>query len=179
MNQFEFNKILASVLVALIIGMLGSLLSDYLIKEEKLEKNVYEVEVLQEEGGSSGQEGPKALEPITPLLASANVANGQVLFEKKCTQCHTIKKGDPHKIGPNLWDVVSKTTAHVPDFSYSSALKAKNETWNYENLNVFLHKPSDFVKGTKMTFPGFSKPQDRADVIAYLASQSDSPKALG
>ncbi|HLD95301.1 MAG TPA: cytochrome c family protein [Alphaproteobacteria bacterium] len=179
MNQFEFNKVLASVLVALIVAMLGSFLSEFLVKEEKLEKSVYEIEGALEEQTTLG--APKALEPIAPLLASANIENGKLLFEKKCTQCHTLQKGAPHKIGPNLWNVIANSMAHAVDFSYSSAMKEKKEkgeTWTFEILNRFLHKPSDVVKGTKMTFPGFAKPQERADVIAYLNSQADSPKAF-
>lgn len=116
---------------------------------------------------------------IKPLLANANIANGEKLF-KKCIQCHTPNKGGMHKVGPNLWNVLMTDYASKDGFSYSRALTTLKgtEKWNIENLNQFLYKPSQFIQGTKMSFVGLKKDQDRADIIAYLNKQSDSPIKL-
>ncbi len=83
------------------------------------------------------------------------------------------------KIGPNLWDVVERPIASATGFAYSKALKAKSGApWSYESLDGFLTKPKAWAPGTKMSFAGLRKPEQRAAVIAYLRSLSDSPAAL-
>ena len=176
MDSFEFNKIAASVLVALLIAMVGSVLSEHLVYSKKLEKPVLVVEGI-ESAASSGtaKEGP--LKPIGGLLASASVERGQTVA-KKCAQCHTFEKGQPNRIGPNLWGIIGAKLAHAGDFAYSAGFKEKGGQWDYEKLNRYLHKPRDFIKGTKMSFVGLQSDQDRADVIAYLRTLSDSPEPL-
>lgn len=116
--------------------------------------------------------------PIAPLLAKADVKEGEAQF-KKCHACHDGTKGGPNKIGPNLWGVVGRPIASHPGFSYSSALKKFSEDgkkhWTYELLNHFIHDPRGYIAGTAMTFPGEKKDQQRADVIAYLHTLSDNP----
>jgi cytochrome c len=97
---------------------------------------------------------------------------------KQCFTCHTIDKGGANKVGPNQWDIVGRKIASHAGFSYSSALQAKGGEWTYEDLNHMIFKPAAFVKGTKMAFVGIPKEQERADVIAYMRSMSDSPKPL-
>ena len=178
MDSFEFNKITASVLVALLIGMTGSLLSEYLVHPQKLEKPAFVVEGVEDTlkpGGKSQEED--TLKPITPLLASASVERGQAIA-KKCTQCHTFEKGGSNRTGPNLWGIIGAKVAHLADFAYSSGFKEKGGTWDYENLNILLHKPRAFVSATKMSFVGLKNDQERADIIAYLNTLSDSPAPL-
>jgi cytochrome c len=74
--------------------------------------------------------------------------------------------------------VVGRKIASVPDFNYSSGLKSKEGDWTYENLDKFLTNPRDFAPGTKMTFAGIKKPEQRAAVIAYLRSITDNPPPL-
>ncbi len=176
MNSFEFNKFAASVLVALLVAMTGSLLSEFLVHPRKIEKNVLEIAV--ESGSSGGAETSKVLQPIEPLLASASVENGKVVA-KKCLQCHSFEEGGPTGTGPNLWDVVGKEIAHRADnFAYSAGLKSKGGTWTYEELNKFLHKPREYAPGTKMSFVGIKDDKERADLIAYLRSLSATPAPL-
>jgi cytochrome c len=178
MDSFEFNKITASVLVALLVAMTGSLLSQHLIHPEKLEKPVFVVEGV-EASATQGQKpaAEETLKPITPLLASANVERGQTIA-KKCTQCHTFEKGGPNRTGPNLWGIIGAKVAHAADFAYSSGFKDKGGNWDDEQLNVLLNKPRAFVQATKMSFVGLKDAQERADVIAYLHTLSDSPIPL-
>jgi cytochrome c len=82
-------------------------------------------------------------------------------------------------VGPNLWGVIDDQIAQDRgNFAFSDALKKKGGTWTVDALNEWLWKPQAFVKGTKMTFVGLPKAKDRADMIAYLNSLSDSPKPL-
>ena len=100
---------------------------------------------------------------------------------KLCVTCHTFTKGGPNKIGPNLYGIVGDQIAHDRNgFAFSEALtdKGKGQTWTLANLNDWLYKPQSFARGTKMTFIGLPKAQDRANVVAYLNSLSDSPKPL-
>jgi cytochrome c len=168
--SLEANKIAAAILVGGMLTLSTGLIANMIY------------------GGHEGAEGEKAaapaeapkpihIDPVSGLLASADAAKGQE-SAKACLACHTFAKGEPHKIGPNLWGVVGGPTAHEPDFGYSDAIKKLASTWTYENLNHFLTKPSNYAPGTKMTFPGFPKVQDRANVIAFLRTQSDSPIAL-
>lgn len=178
MDSFEFNKITASILVALLVGMIGSLLAEYLVHPTKLANPVFVVdgaEASSKPGDKPGEED--ILKPITPFLASASVERGQAIA-KKCTQCHTFEKGGTNRTGPNLWGIIGAKVAHVADFAYSSGFKEKGGTWDYEKLNILLHKPRAFVQSTKMSFVGLKNDQERADVIAYLNSLSDTPQPL-
>jgi cytochrome c len=115
-------------------------------------------------------EKPAPLPEIGPLMAKADAKHGEQVA-KVCLQCHTFEKGGANKIGPNLFGIMEENIASVPGYQFSSALqKLKGEKWDPEKLNVWLHKPQDFAQGTKMTFAGLPKEQDRADIIAYLQS---------
>jgi cytochrome c len=113
---------------------------------------------------------PAGPDPIAPLMASADPKKGEAL-SKVCLQCHTFEKGGANKIGPNLFAVTEHPIASEGGYQFSTALQAhKPEKWDVDKLNEWLFKPQMFAKGTKMTFPGLPKPQDRADVVAYLIS---------
>lgn len=179
MSSFELNKIVASVLLALIVAWVAGLLSSKLIETKMPEKSAVAVanapakQEAQPAGGE--QAGP---EPLGPLLASANVDAGKDVA-KKCAACHTFDKGGPNRVGPNLYGVFDGPVAEGRGgFPFSDALKKKGGTWSVDALNQWLWKPGAYVKGTKMTFIGLPKAKDRADVIAYLNSLSDSPKPL-
>jgi len=176
-DSFELNKITAAVLIALLAAMIACLLGDAAVDPKKPINNAYVVEVQEDASSSTAANQEKPLEPIGPLLAKADPANGEKVF-KKCLACHTISKGEPHKTGPNLWNIVMNHMGHEADFAYSGAIKSKKEQWTYENLNKFLHKPREFAPGTKMTFIGISNDQERADLIAFLRKNADSPVPL-
>ncbi len=171
MPSFEWNKIIASVLTAMIVAMVVGILASQLVRPRHLEKAVYLPPGA--EGGATAAATAAApaepkLEPIEPFFAKADPKKGEQVA-KVCLQCHTFAKGEPNKIGPNLYGVMEEKIAAVPGYQFSPALAAhKDEKWDPDKLNVWLYKPQDFAKGTKMTFPGLSKEQDRADVIAYL-----------
>jgi cytochrome c len=179
--SFEANKIAAALLVAMILAMVAGILSDKLVKPTYLAKNVYEVAGAPEEAAqASAPAAPAGPEPIGPLLASASADAGKGDV-KVCTACHTFTKGGPNRVGPNLYGVVGEAIAQGKGgYDFSSALKqaGSGKSWTPDLLNDWLFKPQNFAKGTKMTFVGMPKAKERADVIAYLNSLSDSPKPL-
>ena len=111
------------------------------------------------------------------LLAKADPKAGAAVF-KKCGACHTADKGGANRVGPNLWDIVGRAKGGHAGFAFSSAIKGLGGEWTYKDIDHFLLNPKDFAKGTKMSFAGLPKAEDRAAVILYLRALSDSPKPL-
>jgi len=182
MSSFDFNKIAMAFLGTIFIVFSLSLLSDSIFHAEAPEQPGYIIEVAESSGGSEEavDTGP-AFEPVELLLANADLAAGENEF-KKCAACHSWEKGGANKVGPNLWDVVgSPIGSHIADYNYSAALKeygAGGTVWTYEELNGFLWKPKTFIKGTAMGFAGLRDVEDRANLIAWLRSHSDTPQPL-
>lgn len=176
--SFEWNKIFAAILVAGIVAKLAGFVAGHVVHPEKLTENAYKVEVA-EEAGAAGAEGgaEQKAGPILALLSGADVEKGQKI-SKACATCHTFEKGGEHRIGPNLWNIVNAKKAHASDFAYSPAISGMGGTWTYQNLNSFLWKPKAYADGTKMNFIGLKKDEDRAAIIAWLRTLSDSPAAL-
>ena len=171
MSSFEWNKVIASVLTAMIVAMVAGVLASQIVRPHRLHEAVY-LPPGAEGGATTAATAPStaAVEPIEPLLASADAARGQQL-SKTCTQCHTFEKGGANKIGPNLFGIMAENIAVVAGYQFSPALLAhKAEKWDPDKLNVWLLRPQEFAKGTKMSYPGMPKVQDRADVVAYLLS---------
>ncbi len=97
---------------------------------------------------------------------AADAAKGEKVF-KKCKACHSLEAGK-NKVGPSLHGVIDREAGAVEGYKYSKAMMAAGVTWDDASLDAYLTKPKDFVKGTKMAFPGLKKEADREDVIAYL-----------
>ena len=180
MDSFEINKIIAAVLLtALIVIGIGKF-TDILFHVEKPKVSAYKVEGLEVASiNASGQEAVKVVEAvdIKALLAMGDLAHGEKVF-KKCTACHMIAAGGKNMIGPNLWSVIGRQAGVVSDYKYSKAMIAYGKEWTFEEMNSYLIKPQAYIKGTKMAFAGLRKEKDRASVILYMNSKSDSPKAL-
>ena len=180
MDSFELNKIIGAILLtALIIIGIGKF-TDILFHVEKPKVSAYKVEGLEVASTTaSDQEAVKVVEAvdIKALLAMGDLAHGEKVF-KKCTACHMIAAGGKNMIGPNLWSVIGRQAGVVSDYKYSKAMVAYGKEWTFEEMNSYLIKPQAYVKGTKMAFAGLRKEKDRASVILYMNSKSDSPKAL-
>jgi len=177
-DSLLFNKIAAAVLLAGLVGMGSGFIADLLYHPKELAENAYPiVAAATDEAAEDAAEAPAGPEPIVDLLASADVAKGEKL-SKKCTACHAFDKGGPNKTGPGLWNVVGGGKGQHEGYKYSGALVEAAGAWDYDALNHFLWKPKDYIAGTKMNFAGFKKPQDRADIIAWMREQADSPVPL-
>jgi cytochrome c len=143
----------------------------------KPEKAGYEIAVTEHAADAGKGEAAAANEPIETLLASASIEKGATAA-KKCQACHTFERGEPNRVGPNLWNVVGRPRASEARFNYSPAMKAKGGSWTIDDLNQFLTNPKGYVPGTAMAFAGLPRGSERADVIAFLNSKADNPKAL-
>jgi len=100
--------------------------------------------------------------------ADGDAAAGKTVFNK-CAICHPREPGKK-SVGPTLFGVIGRQSASVEGFSYSDAMKAANKTWDAATLDAYLTDPKALVPGTKMTFAGLPKAEDRANLIAYLAT---------
>ncbi|MEE8227317.1 MAG: ankyrin repeat domain-containing protein [Kiloniellales bacterium] len=109
---------------------------------------------------------------ISELLGSADLEKGKAKAGL-CTSCHPLVKGQK-SIGPSLWNIVNRPKSSLQDFDYSPAMRTQEGVWTYQDLNAFIAYPAWSVPGTRMEFSGISEPQDRADLIAYLRTLSDS-----
>jgi cytochrome c len=99
-------------------------------------------------------------------------AAGQKVFVK-CQACHSLEAGT-NKVGPSLHGLIGRHSASIDSFSYSPAMKSANVTWDPATLDKYLTNPRAMVPGTKMLFPGLPKPEDRANLIAYLKQAAGS-----
>jgi cytochrome c len=168
------NTIAGWVLGAGIVALGASILTGEIYHAERPHKMGYPIP-----GVETDPTGDTAAEqPIAVLLASADAAKGEQVF-KKCTACHTINQGGPNGTGPNLYGVMGTPIGkHAAGYAYSPALSGKGGTWDWESMSTWIKSPKDFAPGTKMTFAGIGKGEDRANLLAYLNSQGPSPLPL-
>jgi cytochrome c len=177
MDDLKFNKVAAGFLMASLLAMGGYKISEALIPHHELAENAYPIEVTVDVASATSAPEQTGPEPILALLASADSDAG-MKTAKKCTACHVFEKGGQNKVGPALWDIVNKSKGAAAGFGYSEGLANAGGNWDYVALNAFLYKPKEYISGTKMNFAGLKKPEDRAELIAYLRSLSDNPAAL-
>ena len=175
MDSFEINKIVAAILVVFLVIFGIGKISDIVFHVEKPNTSAYKVEAST---ASSAQDSSSSeLVDITALLAMGNLDDAKKVW-KKCSACHSIKKGGKNKIGPALYNVLGRNVAGLENYKYSKALLAYGKTWTFEEMNGFLKKPQTYIKGTKMAFAGLKKEKDRASIILFMNQNSDSPLPL-
>lgn len=177
MDSFELNKILGAILGTLLFVMGVGFVAEAIYAPAHNPGPGFDLPAPDEQAsGDTGTNEPVKVADIGTLLAAADPKAGEA-SAKKCASCHDFTSGGPNKAGPNLYDIVDRGIASHPGFAYSEALKSKSgETWTYENLNAWLTSPKAYAAGTKMTYAGDKDDADRANIIAYLASLSASPK---
>lgn len=186
MDSFEFNKIAGAFLLALLTTTVIGYAGNALVHPRALEKNAYVVDTgtVAAAPATGAPAAAAKLDPVAPLLAAATADAGRTVAQRQCASCHSFDKGGRNAVGPNLWNVVAGPKAHAEGFRYSSAMQASagkggdEGKWTYENLNAFLANPKGYMNGTLMAFAGLRSAQDRANVIAFLRGQADSPAPL-
>ena len=175
MDSFEINKILTAVLVVFLVIFGIGKISDIVFYVEKPNTSAYKVEFAE----SDKTKASSSVETvdIAALLALGTIEHGQKVF-KKCSACHSIKKGGRNNIGPALYNVLGRNMGALEDYKYSKALVQFGKDWTFDEMNSFLIKPTSYIKGTKMAFAGLKKEKDRASVILFMNQNSDSPLPL-
>lgn len=171
METFEFNKYAAGLLFTLLALFVINIVADTLVSPIHLTQSVYVVEVAEE---ATHEVAAVEVKPLAVRLAEADAAAGEKIF-KKCKACHTIEAGGKNKVGPNLANIVGRARGAAAEFKYSSALGEAGGEWGYEELDGFIANPKEAISGNKMTFKGVRDPADRANLIAFLTAQTESP----
>ena len=171
------NKIIVSIILAVILVVGINKLTSVIFYVEKPEKSAYQVSSVDTVASTTTSETSSVDSEsgdIMALFASTNAAEGAKIF-KKCAACHSISQGGANKIGPALWGVLGRKAGSVSDYKYSKAMIAYGKPWSFEEMDGFLIKPKEWVKGTKMAFAGIKDAKDRAAVILYMNENTDKP----
>tara|TARA_B100000686_G_scaffold301497_1_gene336840 strand:- start:170 stop:700 length:531 start_codon:yes stop_codon:yes gene_type:complete len=174
------NKIIVSIVFAVILILGINKVANVIFYVEKPEKSAYQVASVTTVASNTSTETASTSSEagnIMALFASTSATDGAKVF-KKCAACHSIAEGGANKIGPALWGVVGRAAGSVPGYKYSKAMAAYGKNWSFEEMNGFLIKPKDWIKGTKMSFAGLKNAKDRAAVILYMNENSNSPLPL-
>ena len=174
------NKIIVSIVFAVILVLVINKITNVIYYVEKPEKSAYQIASVTATAttatAETNSENPET-ENIMALFASTSAAEGVKVF-KKCAACHSIAEGGANKIGPALWGVLGRKAGALPDYKYSKAMAAHGKSWSFEEMNGFLIKPKDWIKGTKMSFVGLKNANERAAVILYMNENTNSPLPL-
>jgi cytochrome c len=178
MDSFELNKILGAILASCLLLLVLNFSANALFAPVQPAKPGFEIAVKEEPAAGASEAAPAKSEPIEKLLQTASVEKGAAAA-KKCLACHTFAKGEPNRVGPNLWGIVGDHKGEGRGgFNFSAAMKAKGGEWTDEDLNQFLTSPKTFIPGTARGFAGIPKDSERADVIDYLHTLADTPVPL-
>lgn len=169
----RFNTIAGWVLFAGIIALGASTLSYKYFKGERPETLGYVIEGVEVEGAGAAAEMTMA-QALSMMSTDDQIAAGERVFAK-CAACHTVEQGGANGIGPNLYAVMGAGIGnHVPGYAYSDALAGVGGTWNWETMDAWLKNPRGFADGTKMSFAGLPKIEDRAAVTMYMNSMGSN-----
>ncbi|MGF1605326.1 MAG: c-type cytochrome [Rhodothalassiaceae bacterium] len=175
MDSFEWTKIFGAILSALLLSQLFSWAAEEALHPHYPDQTAYEIAVPEDDTAAAEDEAP-AGPTFAELMVQATADAGQRVF-RKCQACHSIEQGGAHGQGPNLYDIVGAPIAGKDGYNYSSALQGLDGDWTYERLNEWLINPQAVASGSKMVYQ-LGKADDRADVIVYLAEQSENPPPL-
>jgi len=180
MDSFTFNKIAGAVLMVLLLTMGLGFVSDNIFKPPIPDDPGYRIVLAAPQDSDSVVEAVPEVVPIGERLLAASVSSGESAA-RKCAACHAFEKGGANKVGPALYAVLGRKPGGLDDFGYSSAMVAYGDEkgeWTYDGLDNFLANPKQYIDGTSMGFAGIRRPEERADLIAYMREQADDPVPL-
>jgi cytochrome c len=176
-NSLELNKVFAAILTAGITFGVAGVVGRLIVHPTTPKESAIQVGEPAPAQAVAAVAAP-ALEPISPLLAAANVQNGQQLAQRQCASCHSFNEGGRNGVGPNLYGIIGANHARADGFNYSAAIRGMaGKPWVYEEMNAWLANPRAYAPGNKMTYAGLASVQNRADLIAYLRSISPNAPA--
>jgi len=174
MGELFWNKVAGAVIgLVLVVMLIGWVTEELYHTEIDNESFAYPVDMAALQGGD-GAEAPVVIYDLGLLLANASASAGERVA-RRCTSCHTLEPGGGALQGPNLYGIVGQASAADGGFSYSSAMTDYGQAWTYENLDHFIANPRAEVSGTAMSFAGIRNDEDRANLLAYLATLSSNP----
>ena len=168
LDTMTATKIVGAFCGALLVYLMGVWLSEGLFHsggghgDDHAQAYVIDTGADDGHGEEAKEEGPDFAE----LLAAADAGKGEKVFSK-CKACHKLEDG-ANGTGPHLFAVVDRGIGDVAGFGYSDTLGGNDDVWSPDNLNGFLENPKGWAPGTKMAFAGLKKPEDRANIVAYL-----------
>jgi len=171
------NKIIVSIILAIFLVVGINKITDSIFFVENPEKSAYQVDSMLTVSNVASNETDSSIAEsgnVMALFASTNASKGSKIF-KKCAACHSIAQNGGNKIGPSLWGVLGRKAGSVSDYKYSKGMAAHGKLWTFEEMNSFLIKPKDWIKGTKMSFAGIKNAKERAAVILYMNENTDNP----
>ena len=134
----------------------------------------YRVDIAETGGGG---EVIEEIYDLGALLLGADLARGERSFKAKCASCHTLEDGGANGTGPNLYATLGGAKQSHSSFGYSGALGNTEGDWTWENMDAWLENPGSYARGTSMAFAGLKRDDERASVLAYLASYSPNAPA--
>ena len=172
MDTMTITKAGGAICGALLVFLLGAWAGEGLYHvgseshgdEEHAQGYAIEVADGGSDGGEAAEEGP----PFEEVFANASAEEGEKLW-RQCAACH--KLDGTNGTGPHLDGIVGRAKHSVDGFTYSDALAGQEGEWSPENISSFIHNPKEYAPGTKMSYRGMSDVTDRANLIAYLATQ--------
>ena len=167
LDTMTTTKVAASLCGALLVFLLGKWAAEILYHVDGHGEQAYVIET--ESADSASEAAPEV--SFAELLTAADVDKGARVFNK-CKACHKLEDG-ANGTGPYLFGVVDRPVAAASGFGYSDAMASHGGEWTPDALNEFLTKPSTYVPGTSMSFAGLKKIEDRANLVAYLATYAN------
>ena len=168
LDTMTMTKIVGGLCGTFLIFLLGGFGAEFIYHEADHGGDDHHQAYMIDTGAMDhGQEEVVEID-FAEVYAAADAAAGEKLF-RQCKACHSVEDGK-NGTGPSLYDIVDRSVATVDGFNYSGRLVAVVDTWTPENLSGFIENPRTFAPGTKMSYKGMAKAEDRADLIAWLST---------
>ncbi|MEN9016964.1 MAG: c-type cytochrome [Hellea sp.] len=118
-------------------------------------------------GRQSGVSTAKSVKEIT----LSPFERGRIIY-KRCRACHSLDIKGKNTVGPNLWNIYGAVAGNKANFNYSKAMRNSDIIWDNETLNAYIQKPNEFMEGTRMSFIGIKKQEDRTALLIYLKAMT-------